>query len=314
VRDPDIHEPWGGSLHERFKQLRVLTDVFQRPESTQPMEAAWKRGVVALAEYLDERYRALNSPEAWADYYARRAQQRVGIDSRSGGWPDYLGEPIDAESGFREPSPRAQPVFANLFVTTVFMRRRAVYRRITERLITAQRDDVRYYTARGFAGKAPRLTYVPVEALWGCTAEFVEPSRPGVPAFTRLWFPAPLKAGEQAHFASEVIDERIEQERYWVDVDVDHHGIARGQVAYRGMVPVSGLTIRVRFDEGHLPEAVWWYAELNENERYDRPAEGDARLLQIAGRDVQFTFTDRPCQPRESYGLAFAWPGSDGPS
>jgi hypothetical protein len=154
------------------------------------------------------------------------------------------------------------------------------------------------------------VTYVAVQALWGCTAEFVASARPGRPAVTRLRFPAPLRAGEHAHFASEVIDENIEEERYWVNVDVDHYGIARGQVAYGGLVPVSGLTIRIRFDDEHLPEAVWWYAEANERERYDRPSEGDPRLLRIIGRDVQFTFVDRPCQPRESYGLAFGWPAS----
>lgn len=154
------------------------------------------------------------------------------------------------------------------------------------------------------------LTYVPVQALWGCTAEFIEPAHPRRPAVTRLRFPTPLREGERAHFASEIIDENIHEERQWIDVDVDHHGIARGEVAYGGLVPISGLTIRVRFDQGHIPEAVWWYAELNENERYDRPSVDDPRMLKINGQDLQYTFTEGPCQPRESYGLAFGWPAS----
>ncbi|PRY31918.1 hypothetical protein CLV70_102129 [Pseudosporangium ferrugineum] len=303
---PGIAEPWRGSLHDRFKQLAALPDVFGDPTTTQPMEMAWKRGVRALATHLDDRFRALAEPGAWAPYRPRDSGRRE--HQPAAGWPVYFGEPSDSPTGLRQPSPGAQPVFVNLFVTTVFMRRRAVYRRITERLVTARRDDVAYYTARGFAGAPPRITYVPVQALWGCTAEFVESPRPGRPAVTRLRFPAPLRAGERAHFASEVIDENIEEERLWVDVDVDHYGIARGQVAYGGLVPVSGLTIRIRFDHDQLPESVWWYAEANQSERYDPPPKGDRRLLPIIGRDVQFTFTDRPCQPRESYGLAFSWP------
>jgi len=56
-----------------------------------------------------------------------------------------------------------------------------------------------------------------------------------------------------------------------------------------------------------MPETVWWYAELNESERYDPPPTGDPRLLTIVGNGVQHTFAN-PCQPRESYGLAFKWP------
>lgn len=296
VRDRDIPQPWGSSLHERFKQLLSLPSVFGNPTSTQPMEMAWKRGVGHLADYLEGRFRQLGHSRDWADY---RPVGEFQTDS------DVVSG--DPEAEFRRPSAGAQPVFVNLFVTTVFMRQRAVYRRITERLITAREDGVAYYTARGFAGRSTRLTYMPVRALWGCTAEFVEPERPGRPAVTRLWFPAPLRRGEQAYFASEIVDDQVTEERHWIDVDIDHHGIPRGELAYGGRLPVGGLTIRVRFDEGHLPELAWWYAELNESERYDRPPPGDHHLLSIDGRDVQHTFTDGPCQPRESYGVAFGW-------
>jgi hypothetical protein len=301
----EIAEPWGSSLHERFKQLQGLTRVFRQPTSTQPMEMAWRRGVVALADYLEGRIGSLGTAESWKEY---RSDRQGRPSAATAVWEPYFGERAASASEFRPPSLGAQPVLVKLFVTTVFMKRRTVYRRITERLIMAREDGVAYYTARGFSGKPPRLTYVPVRALWGCTAEFVESSPPGRPAVTRLWFPRPLKKGDHAYFASEVVDENITEERHWVDVDIDHHGIARGQVAYGGLVPVSGLTIRVRFDEGYLPEAVWWYAELNERERYDSPPAGDPHLLDVAGQDVQYTFTERPCQPRESYGLAFSWP------
>lgn len=306
IKDPDIADPWGSSLHDRFLQLMALTTIFGNPTTCQPMEDAWRRGVSALASYLEARFRELHSAEAWEGYRSDAGSKQM----RPAGWPHYFGELSESDSQYRPPSAGAQPVFVNLFVTTVFMRQRAVYRRITERLITARERDVEFYTARGFAGKPPDLTYVPVRALWGCTAEFVEPVVRGGPAVTRLRFPVPLGKGQSAHFASEVVDENITEQRHWIDVDVDHHGIAPGQVAYGGRVPVSGLTIRVRFDEGHLPEAVWWYAELNERERYDRPPDGDLRLLTITGQDVQHTFIDGPCQPREHYGLAFSWPAT----
>jgi hypothetical protein len=284
IADPEINGPWGGSLSERFKQLRALKSVYLDASSTQPMEDAWRRGVQALARYVEQRYRELATFDDWAAYRPSTNERTV----------------------FRQPSPGAQPIFVNLFVTTVFMRERAVYRRITERLITAQADGVEYYTARGFAGLTPRLTYVPVDALWACRAEFIELR--DRPAVTRLWFPRSLRKGEQAHFASEIIDENVAEERFWVDVDVDHHGIAPGELHRDGVVPVSGLTIRVRFEDGFIPEKIWWYAELNERERYDPPPLGDLHYVDIVENDANHTFVGLACQPREHYGLAFKWP------
>lgn len=306
--DAEISGPWGASLTDRFKQLKSVRAVFGDPSTTQPMEIAWKNGVGALARYVEDRFDELRAPADWERYRPEPSDLHRFHEGRSDEWQTSFDELNGTDTVFRKPSTGAQPVFVNLFITTVFMRRRAVYRRITERLITAKADGVRYYTARGLAGKAPRLTDVPVRALWGCRSEFVEPRQAGRSAVTRLWFPKPLREGEQAHFASEVIDENITEERYWVDVDIDHHGIAPGRLLYGDRLPVSGLTIRVRFDESSLPEAVWWYAELNERERHDPPPSGDHRYVSVAGNDVQHTFTHLACQPRESYGLAFKWP------
>lgn len=309
LRDADI-PAWRSSLTERFKQLMALREVFDQPTSTQPMEMAWKRGVRCLAEHLEARFAVLTTPADWAPYRPVEGVRKDFLDSQLEEWQIHSDSLDGVGAVLRRPSKGAQPFFVNLFVTTVFMKRRAVYRRITERLVTARADGVQYYTARGFSGRIGHLTYAPVRALWGCEAEYVEPAQPSRPAVTRLWFPTPLRSGQQAHFASEVIDENITAERLWVDIDIDHHGIARGQSMYGGRLPVSGLTIRVRFDDGHLPDAVWWYAELNERERYDRPPPGDRRLLTITGNDVQHTFNEQVCQPRESYGLAFGWPST----
>lgn len=223
-------------------------------------------------------------------------------------WREYLVE-VD-EPRYRTPFRGAQPVFAELFVTTVFMKRRSVRRRITERLVTAQEDCVRYYTAWALPEALDASTSVPVNALWGCRAERMS-SLPGEPILTRLWFPEPLRRGQRHFFASEALVGNIVKgtERRAINVEVDHHGIAPGRRVHDA-VPVGGLTIRVRFDLDDLPDAVWWYADVAERERYQRPVTGDVRWLEVTSQgEVEHTFTE-PCQPRASYGLAFAWPTS----
>ena len=53
---------------------------------------------------------------------------------------------------------------------------------------------------------------------------------------TRLWFPEPLKYGEQAYFASETVFDEGEHAE-WVDVEVDHHGIAPGRLLHSTSCP-----------------------------------------------------------------------------
>lgn len=291
-------EEWGASLTDRFKQLRELP-IFGMPTSTQPMEMAWKRGAERLADVLDERFATIRHSADWEPYRAPRNAARAVAQSA-----DDTGE-------FRKPSPGAQPLVADLFVTTVFMRGRSVHRRITERIVTAQVDGLGYYTAHGYAivDKSHQHVDVPVRALWGCRAEPVRPTSGGQPPETRLRFPAPLRKGEKAHFASETVpSEIVADERHWLDVDIDHHGIPRGKTLYDGRLPTRGLTIRVVFDAGHVPEAAWWYAELTERERYDQPPGGDPHLLDIIDGEIRKTFTEQSCQPREHYGVAFRWP------
>jgi len=74
-------------------------------------------------------------------------------------------------------------------------------------------------------------------------------------------------------------------------------------------MPISGLTIRVRFDENDLPETCWWYADVTERERYERPDTSDDRWLTIAQGSVEHTFTE-PCQPLAHYGVSIGWPAS----
>lgn len=208
--------------------------------------------------------------------------------------------------GCRQPSEGAQPLFMQLFVTTVFMRRRTVYRRITERLVVAQEDDVDGYTATALVGAATDTANLPVRALWGCRAAPVPMAHADDMRLTRLVFPSPLRRGEKHLFSSEAIDERIEERRRWVNVEIDHHGIATGRILDGGL-PVSGLTIRIRFDEDYLPEACWWSAERTERQRAERPSLGDPRLLAVSGGALHHTFA-QPCHPRDSYGIFLSWP------
>ena len=278
--DDDVGQEWGASLTDRFKQLRNLS-IFRDATSTQPMEIAWKRGVERLAHHLAERFDELRTPQEWTHY------RDVAIE---------VAKPRLAPSLFRQPSEGAQKLVVNRLVLTILMRGRSEARRITERLITSQDDDgLRYYTSRVFVSASQLLDrdYLPTHALWGCRAEQLEEDGVSV---TKLWFPRPLKTGEQAYFMSEAILRQSDEEddKGWANVDVDHFGIEPGEL--HGVLPVSGLTIRIRFDHRCLPKAVWWYAELNERERYREPPSNSPRRLEVVNGDAVKTFT-QACQP-----------------
>lgn len=287
IPDEEIDGDWKSSLTERFKQLQAL-HVFAEATSTQPMEISWKRGVERLAEHLEERLKELQTPEDWVRY--------------------KLAESNGARLAtvFRQPSEGAQKLFMNLYIMTVIMRGRAEARRISERLITSRDDEgLRYYTTYAFSSpdSLRGRTYATTHALWGCRAEQV--AADGLPV-TRLWFPRPLSAGEQVHFLSEAVHEDPpDSVRGWANVQIDHQGIEPGRLL-DGLLPVSGLTIRIRFDGDCLPDAVWWYAEQNEAERYIEPPADSPRRLEVMRGHVTKTF-ERPCQPREAYGIAYRW-------
>jgi hypothetical protein len=287
--DDDLDVEWAASLTQRFKQLKALRGVFDDATSTQPMEAAWKRGVEALAERLEVRLKELRTPEDWAPY---RSVERHGL-------------PRSDRAVFRRPSEGAQKLIVNFALITVVLKGRAVARRTSERLITsAESAGLQYYTTYTFSSEIDGRSYVPTRAMWGCRAEQVDADWRSV---TRLWFPRPLGPGEQAHFITEAIYHPVEDDwrRGWVDVAIDHYGIDPGRLL-DGVLPVSGLTIRIRFDDDVLPKEVWWYAEQNEEERYVEPPPDNPRRLAIVGSDVSMTF-QYPCQPRENYGIAYTW-------
>jgi hypothetical protein len=300
-RPPEITEAWRSTLEGRFRQLMALSDVFgdPAPNTTTPMHKAWKRAVgEKLAPILQEQVAALGGGgEGWATYVETAMATEPTVR--------HYQSPSDDDTGHRHPSEGSQPVYLDLFITNVIMKGKAVHRRITERLVTARADDVDGYLASSIAGLRGNATGVPVTPLWGCTIDTPNRAQDSDPALTKLAFPRTLVRDEKHYFASEAVDEDLEQERFWVNVEVDHHGIAAGRLLY-GCVPVSGLTIRVRFDGTSVPRACWWYAEQTERERRLRPPVGDPHFLPIVADTVEHTFTEK-CYPRENYGISLWW-------
>ena len=286
---PEIRGPWKPTLGDRFNQLKVLP-AFRSPQTIAPMHQAWNKFLVGrLLPALEDRFAALERDGGWSEHLENgRKAEAAGISTS---WT--------ADVASRRPSPNAQPLFLDLFITTVFMKGRSVYRRITERLVSARADGVDGYMARALVGSSKDPHLLPVRALWGCTVD----SPPSSPLLTRLRFPSPLRFGEKHFFTSETVVEDIDEEREWVNVEIDHHGIAAGQ-RHSDLLPTSGLTIRIRFDE--IPDACWWYAEETENGRRVRPPIGDSRYLDGSTGMIEHTF-DQPCHPRESYGLSITW-------
>jgi hypothetical protein len=283
--DPTNREP---SIDRRLRLARDRGDFGTqrsgKPHGYDALRRWWGDGVRRLGERVDERLDYLHDhPQAWQEYF-----------------------PNIAEPRFRKPSKGAQPIFVELFITTVFMKGRNVHRRVTERVITAQEDGVAYYTARALPESTNEMAGIPVRAIWGCRAERL-PSSTGKPLLTRLHFPAPLQRGERHYFSSEAMAGDVDlPERQAINVEVDHFGIAPGKRVYDA-VPISGLTIRVKFDEADQPESCWWYADVTERERYEPPEPGDDRWLTINQCMVEHTFAE-PCQPLANYGISFSWP------
>lgn len=274
------------SIDKRLSFARDRGDFGTQPSGKQhgydALRHWWGAGVRLLGHAVDERLDYLHDhPAEWHEYFNDTTQTR-----------------------YRTPSKGAQPVFADLFVTTVYMKGRFVHRRLTERLITAQKDNVRYYMARALPEATDASISVPVRALWGCRAERV-PSRPGEPILTRLVFPTPLRRGQQHYFSSEATTGDVDSERRAINVEIDHYGIAPGQRSET--MPLGGLTIRIRFDTAELPDAVWWYANIAERERHDRPLPGDDRYIKVTRLgEAEHTFMEA-CQPLANYGISIAW-------
>jgi hypothetical protein len=274
---------WKGTLGDRFKQLRLLPGVFgdPLPTTTTPMHQAWRRALENLTGRLVEKLVSLEGPD-WLPYIDIGRAAVEAVNERVA-WRA------------RAASRGAQPVFVERMLITAVMHRRTVRRRLTEREIIACEDGVDGYDAHALIGWTHDAADIPVTALWACRVVVSPRAHPGAPVLARLRFRRTLRKGERYAFVSEALDGRLDEEREWLNVDVDHHGIAPG-----------GLTIQLNFDSKHLPEACWWYAEQLEFERTRQPPHGDPHLLPVGDGFVRHTFVEG-CHPRESYGIAFRW-------
>ncbi|WP_410665047.1 hypothetical protein [Amycolatopsis sp. lyj-84] len=290
---------WKSTLDDRFGQLKSLPGVFgdPPPSTTTPMHKAWRRAVSdKLAPCLARNLKELaREGEAWRPYVEiGRASVEVERD-----------ELPSSGSGRRNPSDGAQPVFVERMLVAVEMRHRTVYRRLTVRDVVACQDGVDRFVARALTGWTGDLAEIPIKAIFGCHVETSPGAQPGDPLIVALRFPKELRKGDRHEFISVACDDALEEERHWINVDVDHHGIGPGVVDDDGRV-TGGLSISVTFDDC-VPEACWWYAEQTEYERLVRPPAGDPRLLEIRRGVVEHTFRESG-NPREQYGLAFRWP------
>jgi hypothetical protein len=274
---------WKATLGDRFQQLLLVPAVFGDPPPTTatPMHQAWRWALKALAARLAEKLVSLGESD-WRPY--------IEIGQAAEEFPD---ERVAWRA--RPASKGAQPVFAERMLITVVMRHRTAWRRITERDIVACEDGVDGYVAQAWAGWTHTWEGLPFAALWACRVVPSPDGYPGSRGAVRLRFRRSLRKGERYAFVSEAVDERLEERHEWVNVDVDHHGIAPG-----------GLTIQLTFDPDRLPAACWWYAEQLEFERRCRPPDGDPHLLPVEDGFVRHTFCDG-CHPRENYGIAFKW-------
>lgn len=279
---PDGSSGWAANLGDRFGQLAEVRGLFgeRKPLSNTPMNKAWAGALEMLSAAVAGKLGSLEGEE-WLPYVD------IGRSATAETPPGDSGP-----DGCRMPSEGAQPVFVERMVVTVLMHRRTALRRITERDVVARRDGVDGYVVHALIGWSGNVADIPVRALWNCRLV----ASPGDPDLAKLRFRRKLRVNEAYSFVSEAIDGRLDEERRWISVQVDHHGVARG-----------GLTIRVNFQEDCLPEACWWYAEQLEVERLRRPPSGSPRLLDVGDGFVQHTF-EGCCHPREEYGIAFSWP------
>jgi hypothetical protein len=302
---PAADTGWKATLDDRFRQLGQLRGVFgdPRPTTTTPMHKAWRRAVGKLADCVLQRLELLRGDgRHWQNYVEvgrRAAEEPPGGRTVRG--------PHASGPRYRAPSAGAQPLFVERMLVRVVMHRDRVVRRTTERDVIACEDGVDGFDVLATTGRTAALSELPVKAVWGCRLAKSIAVQPGDPVLTRLRFRRALRRGERYWFISETGDDHPEGGwQKWIDVAVDHHGIAPGTRDGCGR-PATGLTMQVVFDQHCLPEACWWFAEQTDAGRRRRPPSGDPRLLEIDDGFVEHTFADR-CQPRESYGIAFKWP------
>ena len=111
--------------------------------------------------------------------------------------------------------------------------------------------------------------------------------------------PHSLAKGESWYMATQVVHQDGANDLPLVGVTVTSHGIAR-----------AALTLRIQYEVGSLPDAVWWYADCLDDERWVKPPEGARERLDGKITECGFLEWTYPemCKPRSKYGIAWEWP------
>lgn len=261
----------GDSIPRRLA-LAKTAGLFAPRQGQDMPQTLWRRAVRKLGYQVENRLEELaHQPEVWAGY--RRDE-------------------------FPPPPHDAQPIVMNRLTATYVMRGRAVHRATTERLVTAQADGVDRYVVRAYSPR-PGKHDVQIEALLNCKpgprATFAGRGS-GETHEVAMYCPKPLKRGEQWFFASQVSHQQGAGEDPVVEIQVTSHGIAAG-----------GLTLRVQFDEGFFPTAVWWFADVPEHRQLAKPPSSDPHRLRCSPFGyVEHTF-GAACRPLGRYGLGWEW-------
>jgi hypothetical protein len=245
----------------------------RRRETLRGYWSPWRRN---LADRVEKRLTELRAtPDEW------RLYQRDD---------EVLDIPLAAHT---------QPVHIDRLVATYWVRDRRTVRAETERLITAQ-QEVRSYVVQAWSPEVSEEDPLEVRARLNCTGGPFAPlpsDRGGLTVEREMLFPHTLAPGEKLFFSSEVSGQRNDVPI--VEIQVSGQGIRE-----------RGLTLRLQFEQDDQPDAVWWFAECLDSERFRRPPDGDGRRLTPSWNGyVEHTFSQAG-KPSMKYGVAWAWPGS----
>lgn len=229
-----------------------------------------------------------------AEALVRNADHPSALDARL----------LPGNHGSATPPPdNAQPVTLLRLVSTYALHGRTVKYAITERLIRAEVDGLDHYDVRARTPTGAPESDVLIRPLLNCRAEPDSMRRirdeTGVRYVLSVKAPHALKKGETWYMATQVVHQEGANDLPLVGVTVTSHGITGG-----------ALTLRIQYQVGSLPDAVWWYADCLDDERWVRPPAGAKERLE--GQITQCGFLEWTypefCKPRSKYGIAWEWP------
>lgn len=267
----------------------------------------WVDAKADLADMLDQRIAELvREPAGWEMYrrLAREHEQLMREQARkqatteraqpsdNPGRNDHLQERVVPDG--------AQPLYIHRLVDTFVMRGRLVSSRLTERWVEAWDDDVDNYIAHIWS-PVGRPAGGTLRAHLNCREDEPVPSPPALTdpnLEIRVTFPRKLQTGDRLFFATQVV--------YGPDADdspIAEHGVGACGVA------AGGWTVRVQFDDGAHPVAIWSYGAVPDHQRRIVPPVADVRRLDHKLTECGYfehQFEQKLSYPLK-YGIAWLW-------